>query len=321
MRIPILQTTTFHPAEAPVFLGLLGALLLGVLAWLWLIAPQLGRRPGFQQFKAFDYAHRGLHDLEKGVPENSMKAFRLAEQAGFGMELDLQLTKDKQVVVHHDPHLKRSCGSDRVIAGMTYEELRGYRLFGTEEPVPLFRDVLAVLKGSTPLIIELKGYNDPEELCELTMKELSGYRGLYCVESFDPRIVRWFRKNRPDIVRGQLMGRFRKGDDGLSGFEAFCGRNLLTNWYTRPHFEAYHLLTRDIPAMWAAKILFGMQEVSWTIRSQEEYDRAKALDSLVIFEHILPAGPDREKATTKARAAESSPVTAASRTESTRERL
>lgn len=298
-------------AGVPVWLlVVLAVIIAGVLVWLWLIAPQLRRRPSFREFKAYDYAHRGLHNLENGVPENSMKGFLLAEQMGFGMEFDLQLTKDKQVVVHHDAHLKRSCGADKVIKEMTYQELQEYRLFGTQERIPLFRDVLAALKGTTPLIIELKGYNDPAELCTLTMKELEGYKGLYCVESFDPRIVQWFRKNRPEIVRGQLMARFKKGDDGLTAWAAFCGRNLLTNWYTRPNFEAYDLHTRDIPAMWAVKTVFGMQEVSWTIRSQEEYDRAGALDSLCIFEHILPATSEKEKNRGRVKTAEPAQVTA-----------
>lgn len=256
--------------------------------WLWLIAPQMSRRPNFAPFAKFDYAHRGLHDLANGVPENSLTGFRLAQKAGYGMEFDLQLTRDKQVVVHHDHSILRSCGEDRVISDMTYDELQQYRLFGTGERIPLFREVLAALDGSTPLIIELKGYNDPAELCGLVMKELSGYKGLYCVESFDPRIVRWFRRNRPEIVRGQLMGRFRKGDEGMSGLEAFCARNLMTNWFARPNFEAYDIHTRDIPAMAVARELLGIQEVSWTIRTREEYDKAKRLGSLVIFEHIRP---------------------------------
>ncbi len=300
-------------AGTPVLLVIVLVALAAVLVWLWLIAPQLWRRPGFGLFRAFDYAHRGLHDLEKGVPENSIKAFRLAELAGYGMEFDLQLTKDGQVVVHHDPHLERSCGSQRVIAEMTYKELKGYRLFGTQERVPLFREVLGALEGSTPLIIELKGYNDPAQLCTLVMEELKGYHGPYCVESFDPRIVRWFRVNRPEVVRGQLMGRFRKGDDGLNRWQAFCGRNLLTNWYTRPHFEAYHLQTRDIPAMHAVRAVFGMQEASWTIRTLEEYQRAKGLGSLCIFEHILPAAGQGEKGRLAAGPGESPCVTVASR--------
>lgn len=265
------------------------------LVWLWLIGPQMRGKPDFTEFKKFDYAHRGLHNLDHGVPENSLKGFKLAELAGYGMEFDLQLTKDKRVVVHHDHSIKRSCGEDRKISEMTFEELQGYRLFGTEERVPLFRDVLAALKGKTPLIIELKDYNDTAELCGLVMKELAGYKGPYCIESFDPTVVRWFKRNHPEIVRGQLMGRFKKGDGGMTGWQAFCARNLMSNWYTRPNFEAYDLHTRDIPGMWVVRSLLGMQEVSWTIRSMGEYDRAKRLGNLCIFEHILPDGAGTEK--------------------------
>ncbi len=270
-----------------ILLLVLAALL---VLWLWLIAPQLWGRPSFAPFHRFDYAHRGLHNIENSVPENSMKGFLLAELAGFGMEFDLQLTQDNQVVVHHDPTLKRSCGTPVAIADLTWDQLKQYRLFGTQEPIPLFREVLAGLSGQTPLIIELKGYNDPARLCSLVMKELEGYQGLYCIESFDPRIVRWFRVNRPDVVRGQLMGRFRKGDDGMTAAQAFFGRNLMTNWYTRPNFEAYDLHNRDIPAIRAVRGVFRMQEVSWTIRTEEEYRQMKALGNLCIFEHILPAG-------------------------------
>lgn len=265
-------------------------ILLAILfvVWLWLIAPQMDKKPSFAAFTGFDYAHRGLHKLDDGIPENSLAGFRLAEESGYGMEFDLQLTKDKKVVVHHDPTLKRSCGEEVVIADITYAELKKYRLFGTGEHIPLFSEVLGTLKGRTPLIIELKGYNDPAELCELAMKELDGYKGHYCVESFDPRIVAWFRENRPDIVRGQLMCKFKKGDEGMSAFEAFCATHMLTNFHTRPNFEAYDIHTRDIPSMGLSKGIMGMQEVSWTIRTEEEYIKAKGLHSMVIFENIRP---------------------------------
>lgn len=256
--------------------------------WLWLIAPQLKGKPGFDQFTGFDYAHRGLHKLSDGIPENCLAGFLLAEESGYGMEFDLQLTKDKQIVIHHDPTLKRSCGEDTAIADLTFAQLEKYRLFGTNQRIPLFSEVLSALKGRTPLIIEFKGYNDPDELCTLAMKELDGYKGPYCVESFDPRIVAWFRKNRPDIVRGQLMCKFKKGDEGMTAPEAFCATHMLTNFHTRPNFEAYDINARDIPSMGLAKGLFGMQEVSWTVRDEEAYIKAKSLHSLVIFEHIRP---------------------------------
>lgn len=259
--------------------------------WLWAIAP--GKGADFSEFRKYDYAHRGLHDKEHGVPENSEKAFSLAALCGFGMEFDLQLTQDNYVVVHHDHTILRTCGEDKLISDLTLGELRQYRLFGTEERVPLFSDVLKLVDGRTPLIIELKGYNDTAALCTRVMEELKDYKGLYCVESFDPQIVRWFRQNRPDIVRGQLMERLEKGSDGLTGSQAFFGRNLMTNFLTRPHFEAYDFHNRDVLSLEAARRVFGMQEVSWTLRKEEDYKKAKAMGNLCIFEGFLPAQTER----------------------------
>ncbi len=270
--------------------ALLILLILAVLClvlWLWAIAP--GRGADFTQFKKYDYAHRGLHHKEKGVPENSLKAFSLAVLGGFGMEFDLQLTQDNYVVVHHDHSIKRTCGEDKVVSDLSLGELRQYRLFGTQERVPLFEEVLKLVDGKTPLIIELKGYNDPEELCPRVMEILKEYKGLYCIESFDPRIVRWFRIHRPDVVRGQLMEHLEKGQNGMTASAAFFGRNLMTNWMTRPQFEAYDFHNREVLGLHAARKLFGMQEVSWTLRKEEDYKKAKELGNLCIFEGFLPA--------------------------------
>lgn len=274
-------------------------IILGVLAvlgigWLWLVAP--GRGGDFTELAKFDYAHRGLHDLEQGVPENSAAAFARAVERGYGVELDIQLTRDGRVVVHHDRTLKRSCGDEAAVESLTLEELQARRLFGTEQRVPTFAEVLGIIGGKTPIIVELKGYNDVDRLCTLAMEELADYPGLYCVESFDPRIVRWFRKNRPEIVRGQLMYAMHAGEivhgKPLGRFRAFCARNLLTNCLTRPHFEAYDISahgTKRLLSLGLAKRICGMQEVSWTIRSWEAYTQAREeLHSLRIFEKITP---------------------------------
>ena len=273
----------------------IGMILVIFLGWLWAIAP--GKGADFSELKQFDYAHRGLHDLKNGVPENSELAFKLAVEHGFGIELDLQLTKDDRVVVHHDGTLKRSCGEEVAVADLTLEELRERFLFGTDQKIPLFSDVLKIMDGKTPMIVELKGYsNHTDKLCTLVMRELQGYTGSYCVESFDPRIVRWFRKNRPEIIRGQLMYHMKKSENGLSAFHAFCARNMLSNFHTRPHFEAYDIRSRNVASLVLAKGLFGMQEVSWTLRTKEQYEQAKALNSLCIFEGFLPvAVPEQAK--------------------------
>jgi len=151
------------------------------------------------------------------------------------------------------------------------------------------------VKGKTPLIVELKGYNDVNTLCILAMEELKNYEGLYCVESFDPRIVRWFRQNHPGIIRGQLMEHLQRGKNGMSGAQAFFGRNLMTNFLTRPNFEAYDFNWRNNISLRAARRVFGMQEVSWTLRSEEAFRLAKSAGNLCIFEHILPVKAEEWK--------------------------
>ena len=153
---------------------------LGFLAWLFCIAPA-SPRGDFAEMKKYDYAHRGLHEKDLSVPENSMAGFKAAVEAGYGIEFDLQLTKDKKVVVHHDRSLKRVCGADVSIGDLTYKELQQYRLQNTEERVPLFSDVLALVDGRTPLIIELKHYDDADLLCPLVWELLRNYKGPYCV--------------------------------------------------------------------------------------------------------------------------------------------
>ncbi len=270
------------------FVAVLLVLLLAGL-WAFLIFPA-SPRGDFSRLSGFDYAHRGLHDKEHGVPENSLAAFRAAVRAGYGIEWDLQLTKDRKVVVHHDRSLKRLCGEDISIGDLTYEELRSYRLLGTEERVPLFTEALAAVGGRTPLIIELKDYDDVDLLCPLVWEILKDYKGDYCVESFSPQIVAWFRKNHPHVVRGQLGMRFSasnfKGRGGM--WKSLCMNGLFTNAAARPHFEAWDIRVEKNPALWTAVHLFGAQRVCWTLRSAEDYAKAKKMGALCIFENIRP---------------------------------
>ena len=157
-------------------------------------------------FYGRNYAHRGLHSRDKSVPENSLTAFRLAAEAGYGIELDIQLSKDGQVVVFHDDTLDRVCGVHGRVDAFTLEELRGMRLCGTDERIPLLTEVFAVVAGRSPFIIELKTGPRNAELCEKGLALMRAYDGPYCVESFDPRIVGWFKKHAPDLLRGQLAG-------------------------------------------------------------------------------------------------------------------
>ncbi len=277
-----------------ILIVILALAVLLTLAWLFCIAPA-APRGDFSALQAYDYAHRGLHEQDRSVPENSLAGFRAAVKAGYGIEWDLQLTKDKKVVVHHDRSLKRMCGADISIGDLTYKELRQYRLLDTEERIPLFSEALKVVGGKTPLIIELKGYDDADMLCPLVWEILKDYRGDYCIESFDPRIVAWFRKYHPHVLRGQLMGHFTgKEPEFNSAIKAFFARNLWTNVWTRPHFEAYDLHFRQNPSHRVACDRLKMQEVSWTIRSAEEYRICKSAGALCIFEFIRPEITDEQ---------------------------
>lgn len=258
------------------------------LFWLWAIAPRTVNKPNWGNMKNYHYAHRGLHD--DVLPENSMAAFKAAVEKGYGMEFDLQLTKDKKVVVHHDRSLKRVCGVDKSIGELTYDELREIKLGDSDEATPLFSDVLKMVGGRVPMVIEVKNYDKISEICSLMWEELKNYDGEYCIESFHPIIVRWFKKNHPEVVRGQLMTRFTgKEENGYpNAVLAWLATNLFTNCLTRPDFEAYDHRYRDNVSLKTAKKLYKMQEVNWTVRSMDNFKDLCEEGCLCIFEDFEP---------------------------------
>ena len=255
------------------------------ILYFWVIMPRITPRP-MHEFKGWYYAHRGFHDNKSDAPENSVKAMHLAVENGYGIELDVQLTKDEKVVVFHDNNLKRVCGVDAKVNSMTYEELQKLRLLNSDEKIPLFSDVLKVIDGKVPLIMEVKMVDSKTRVCELADKELEGYKGVYCMESFHPFAVRWYRKNRPDVVRGQLSANFKK-EGQKEGIQEWLVHMLLINVLGRPDFVAYshksgHNISRCFTRM------YGATAVAWTIRSQEELDRNRKKFDLFIFEGFRP---------------------------------
>ena len=266
-----------------------GVLLL--LGLLWLLALCAKRRKsGFFGLESYHYAHRGLHDSRQGVPENSLSAFRLAVQAGYGAELDVHLSQDGRLVVMHDESLKRTAGVERNICDMTAQELDACRLEGTEEKIPYLEEVLPLFAGKTPLVVEIKPCKgNHARLTELTCRLLDRFPEVsYCIESFDPRVLFWLRRHRPQIVRGQLSCNFLKDRNNLAWPLAFLLTNLLTGFLTLPHFIAYRFSDRRNPSLRLCRRLWGVQEFSWTIRSPEEAEEALKDGCLIIFEHCRP---------------------------------
>ena len=234
------------------------------------------------------YAHRGLHG--NGVPENSMAAFRLAKEAGYGIELDIHLLADGNLAVIHDAKLDRTTGCSGNIEDLNTEDLQNYYLEGTEETIPEFRQVLDLFAGEAPLIVELKCVDDNyAALCETACKMLDSYQGVYCMESFDPRCIRWLCKNRPDIIRGQLSQNYMKKPSKAKPLylQFLLAFNML-NFLTRPDFIAYQFQSRMTLSNWICRKVWGIQGVTWTLRTHEDFDSAVKEGWLPIFEYFKP---------------------------------
>lgn len=255
----------------------------------------LGRvkRPDASYFYGSFYAHRGLHT--DGVPENSLPAFAAAVNSGYGIELDVHLTADGELVVHHDDSIKRLTGEDGKISELTAAELTSKKLCGTEATIPLFSEVLSLVNGKVPLIVELK--RDPKDapapLCERVFSALDAYKaetdGKYCVESFNPYVVNWCRKNRSDIFRGQLTEAFYSR--GKKTKIMYMMENLLINILGRPDFVAYNVQDRGNFSLRVWQKIYSAPIAFWTIKSQAELDAARrdyGNKVAIIFEGFIP---------------------------------
>lgn len=254
-------------------------------SYLFSITPRLIGRP--KRMPGLYFAHRGLHNLEKGIPENSMAAFSEAVSRGYGIELDVQLTKDGQVVVVHDFDLNRICGIKKAVSDCTYEELKHQNILGTKEHIPLLKDVLKLVNGKVPLIIEIKYKKLRNPVCRKTAQILDEYSGVYCIESFHPLVLLWFRKFRPDICRGQLAMNFHRDDEKFHPIYYFP-RHLLLNFLTKPDFIAYDHHAKTAISLTLCRVLFGIPCYAWTVKSIKELYACERTFDYFIFEGFLP---------------------------------
>ena len=327
-------------------------------AAVWAIAPRSfsdKRRNYVPAVPDVWYAHRGLHDAGSGLtaqyanesgeyvalarrmamkagygspdtpgviaPENSLAAFAAACEAGYGIELDLQMTRDGEVVVVHDGDLMRVAGDPRRIADLTYDELTRIPLFPTDAPgackaaplplaleepplvttpdnapegyyqhVPLFSDVLDVVAGRAPLIVEYKFSNNrawderSEELMEKGHALLEAYDGPYVIESFHPGAVNWYKEHHPEVCRGQLSWPAKLSKNGAAEWAAGL---LAFDWLSRPDFVAYDWTGGASPQVKLARSM-GAMPVSWTVRSSDELAQCAPYFDRHIFEAFVP---------------------------------
>lgn len=254
------------------------------------IKPRICDRPDYTPFLKYLYAHRGLHNMKKSnaplLPENSYSAIKRAAEMGYGIEFDVHLTKDNIPVVFHDDTLNRICGVKGYLKDYTFEELRQFRLLGTDEKIPSFEEILKVVDGRVPLIIEYKVEKNAKRLCSICNRILSDYKGLYCIESFHPLAVRWYKTHRPDIVRGQLSDYFTDKKLKLSHFLL---SHLIGNCYAAPDFVAYNCKYQNEFSGIICRRFYRSLRVAWTVRSQDELERISKSFDLFIFEGFIPS--------------------------------
>lgn len=245
------------------------------------------KHPGLAALQKWSFAHRGLHDAQR--PENSLSAFQAALDHGFGAELDVHLLSDGNLAVMHDSSLLRTTGKEGMIEALTTEQLGQYPLEGSQDTIPTFQQVLDLFDGKAPLIVELKTHgNNYAQLTETACNVLAEYSGPYCIESFDPRCIRWLRKNRPEMIRGQLSENFLSSTKSQPWILRFAMTFQILNFLTRPDFVAYRFSDRNHLSMRLVRKLWGIQGVSWTLRSKADYDTAVAEGWIPIFENFIP---------------------------------
>ncbi len=254
-----------------------------VVIYLFLIKPASTRGLELAKYGT-KFAHRGLWDAQ--TPENSLAAFKKAVDAGYGIEFDIHKTKDGHVVVFHDDTLVRMCGVEGKVEDKTLAELRELRLGGTDEKIPLLTEMLALVDGRVPLLVELKGTAMDTSLCPVANEILSQYKGDYIIESFNPLLVRWYRKNAPGVVRGQLFCNLLKEKKGNKLFY-FLITVLATNVLARPHFLAYGQESVHNLSFMICKYLFRAPAYVWTVRKPEQIP-AKKRNEGIIFEGFIP---------------------------------
>lgn len=252
--------------------------------YLYAIWPRTSRVSDVMQYNHMMFAHRGYHNKEKFIPENSMAAFRAAVARGYGIELDIHITKDGKLAVFHDDTLERMCQEPGGVESYTLEELRRFHLLNTTERIPELTEVLTYVDGRVPLLIELKIPGRNLAVCGASYKVLKEYRGRFMVQSFNTMGLYWYRKNAPEILRGQLSSNLTKSEEKEPYLLRFLIKYLFLNLLGRPDFISYKL--KDLPNFNVSlcRVLFKTPVAVWTLRTENALEQGRTKYNMCIFE-------------------------------------
>ncbi len=250
--------------------SLVGAALL--LFVLFLIFTMPGKkRAEMNKYKNLKFAHRGLHG--EGRAENTLSAFRAAVDAGYGIELDVRLSADGELVVYHDPDLSRLTEDKEKVNKRTAEELSRLKIGGTNDTVPTFREVLEIVDGKVPLLVEIKEEAGESAVTAKTAEILSEYKGDFIVESFNPLSLGRMKKLMPDVLRGQLSQDYMK-EKKFRKPMYFILHHMLLSFIAKPDFIAFSESDAKHKTFRFIRKLYGIPTLAWTVRSKEAEKKA-----------------------------------------------
>ncbi len=265
----------------------IGTFLLLVVAFLYTVAPGNSSDKARLPFFGRSYAFRGLFNKAQTVPENSLAAFAAAVRAGYGITADLQLTQDRRLVVFADGKLTRLCKTDMRVCDLTYAELQEYPLGESDERIPLFSDLLALVDGQVPIIAYLRSGKDNETLCKISSELMLAYEGPIAMASYSPAIVGWFRDRKATkrIMRAGLAAPRSTFPAGNNWHYTMVSLGML-NSVGRPQL----IIWPDMPKNFTIKIAISLGAVKCTGPLGEGCDLEKALteNDIIIFQHITP---------------------------------
>lgn len=227
-------------------------------------------------------AHRGYHT--KSIPENSLGAFSKAVEKGYAIELDVQLLSDDTVVVFHDESLARMTGNDGYLKYLRKEDLKALSLKGTKEKIPTLQEVLELVDGRAPILIEIKNSYKVGKLEQAVIDILKDYKGEFAVQSFNPFSLAYFKQHAPNILRGQLSGYLKK--EKIAWIKKFLLKRMRFNKkISEPHFIAYEAST--LPNRFVKKYK-NLPLLAWAVQSKEEYLKVVKYCDNIIFEKFDP---------------------------------
>jgi glycerophosphoryl diester phosphodiesterase len=233
-------------------------------------------------------AHRGLWS-PTGAPENSLAAFDAACRAGYGIELDVQLSSDGEVMVFHDRHLARMTGAAAKLGEKTAAALCALRLKGSAEPIPTLKQVLDLVAGRSLILVEIKSLPGEEgPLDERVAEVIDGYDGPLSIIGFNPYSHAWWAGPRPEVLRGlDSYGYDNEGAAAMPEEQRQAYRALEHVAVAKPHFLA--LGVDMLPSENADRLRGeGHPVVAWTVRSQDQWDGLEDHCDNLIFEGFTP---------------------------------